>query len=655
MARLQFGVRADYGTNNDLTVFVNNPNGTPEFNLNGNAWQSFNGPGALGFFKFLVLPPVGVVEINYRDNDGERKLCDFNITNTLLTPCLFQSVGFFVGYVGAGSDGIVLSTSVPLIIAPGGGSITLPICASLDGFINQVCGSSTNSASTNSLPPPLQIPSGASSVSFSYRTQDGSCSPEIASNILTEELILPLSVDCTKEDVTVVGGSDGKITIIANGGSGNYEYDWDDLVDFNSAIRVNLPIGSYTVTVKDLVTMLTIQKTVFIEQPALIPTEIDPYFEVPKTQSLHFVIQESPDNCNIFQGLDNVLLRNQKHYDFQGLDYCIKKNQRDSFKIQFRSNLDLHECKLMDFEGNEIDSYIPQLVINNINQTEDFNIRIQNNGSGQSRVYFIGESSIPLPVESGQSFEIFNNGDSFNGIYNIISIETDVVLGQQYLLINMNYIIGAPSSIALARFVNEVINFNIWEFVVSFLTISRGCYYMSIRAFNDSGFDQIAESEPIHLESSHKKTHKIEFTNIDNAFDIDYQNNIAHSVRVESFFFQRLPSGDSDTLRNTNGSLGLLSSKPQRKVNLQFFNLPPYLHELLFLAFKHDVITVDGVSVKAEESLSEPEYRDRYALANSSIIVEQSEWFGTYNGDDLGGISIEGGFVLANNGFIKRT
>lgn len=458
-------------------------------------------------------------------------------------------------------------------------------------------------------------------------------------------------------DVSTAGAMDGAINVNVTAGSGSYSYAWLD--GPITSTRSGLVAGQYEVTVTDLVTAQEIILIGVVNNPSVIPDpgEREPYFEVPKTQSLHFAIEPaSIDNVSTFQQADNILLRNFDFYGFSPGNYCQKKIQNDNFKIQFRSNLENHEVKLSDYDETEILSFVPEKVVEYLGVTEDFNIRIQNHGGMQSRIYFIGELVIPVPVEVGDGFEIFNNADGFNGTYTVQGIETDLVTNEQYLIIEKNYTLGTSSTNAEGRFLNEDLTFDIYEFSVSLATVPEGIYKLTIRAFKtDLSFDQTAESEPIYIKFSHPETNLFQFTNIDNAFDIDYQNNIIHSVRVESHLYQRQPAGDSETLRNTDGSLALLSAKPQRKFNIQLWNLPPYLHELLFLGFKHDVVLFNGMPVIAEDSYGEPEYRDRNLLSNSSIIVESAKWFETYNGDDLGGISIEGGFIIANNGFIKRT
>jgi hypothetical protein len=63
--------------------------------------------------------------------------------------------------------------------------------------------------------------------------------------------------------------------------------------------------------------------------------------------------------------------------------------------------------------------------------------------------------------------------------------------------------------------------------------------------------------------------------------------------------------------------------------------LPPYLHEKLAVAFDCDLVKVNGVEYQSNDSYSDPSYIDRYVLANSSIKLEQVNWLGAYNSDDI--------------------
>ena len=65
-------------------------------------------------------------------------------------------------------------------------------------------------------------------------------------------------------DVSCNGGSDGQITVSADGGNGNYTYSWSN--NANGPINSGLPSGTYTVTVDDGESCMTSQ-SFFVDEP----------------------------------------------------------------------------------------------------------------------------------------------------------------------------------------------------------------------------------------------------------------------------------------------------------------------------------------------------------------------------------------------------
>ena len=58
-----------------------------------------------------------------------------------------------------------------------------------------------------------------------------------------------MQVDAESNNVSCFGGSDGNVTVIADGGNGNYTYMWGN--NQSGATLSNVPAGTYTVTVSD--------------------------------------------------------------------------------------------------------------------------------------------------------------------------------------------------------------------------------------------------------------------------------------------------------------------------------------------------------------------------------------------------------------------
>lgn len=473
-----------------------------------------------------------------------------------------------------------------------------------------------------------------------------------------------LAANATKTDVTVNGGSDGTITVNVTNGSGNYTVTF---VYDNSSVNLSgnnpqtttksgLQAGAYTINVHDLVTDQVLQLHVVINEPIVIPPPDGTKLEVPFLNSLSFVIEQSLDNCDNPQGLDNTLFCEQTFKGFTQPIYYQKLAKCDKPIIQFNSDYPNHSARLIDYITQEVvKTFSVQMVEQNLNKEEQFNVTIRNHTQpGQSRVYF-NSGTPPIPLSKGDSFEIANNADGFNGMYAIADIITDTLLGYQYLVINKNYSLSETTSSASAIFVHHEEDFNVFEFAVDVLDVSNGIYYVQINAINPSGLvGATAVSEPIDIQVEHEGTCLIKYRNTDNAFGITWTTGYIGLLRVESLFgHKRFPGGDRTVSRNSDYSLVKVSAKKQRVLLFETFMLPPYLHEKLSVVFDCDSLQINSIPVQTLEGYAEPSYLDRFLLSNSSIKVEQIGWFDKYNSDDIGTISDQG-FIIANEGFLKR-
>lgn len=438
--------------------------------------------------------------------------------------------------------------------------------------------------------------------------------------------------------------NDGTISITITAGSGNYRITklWDmTTIALSGANPQSTTIGSlppdtYHFTVLDLDTSQSVNLEATTTEPGQTTGPLSNHFFVPKTQSFEFVHEETPDNCGIFQTLDNVRYCKQKHPYYTKTNYFQKVANCDKPKVQFQSNYESHEVKLFKYIGDEfVQNFAPIKKVQNIGVVSDFHIEIADNGAGTSRIYF-DTSSLPLPLNAGDVVTVSANADGFDGNYAIQSVGDDLVNSSQYLIINLNYTAGGSRSSATGTFILNVLDFDIYESLIDFAAIPAGDYYLVATAFTGGNSGTPALSEPIRVAESFPDTNLLRFACDDNAFDIDYSTGILNFVRVESVFFKRFPSGKKETLRNTTGELRNLVSRKQRKTLFESFKLPPYLHEKLSVAYDMDYFSINGVEHQTEDEYKDPDYRVRYGLSNSSILLEQVSWFKTYNGDDLG-------------------
>lgn len=515
---------------------------------------------------------------------------------------------------------------------------------------------------------------------YAYAREIGNTDCAPVSQMIVVSAAASLQATISGTNSTAPGQNDGylQVQVQAAGLSGSIAYitaqpDWEVAeIHANGTLplwiftRGSLAPDTYTVLLTDDITGQTLSLSIVITEPTLPPVDppdpveetVGDFLFVPNMNPLNFVRRTTIDNCNVLQTLDNTLFCEQLFPGYKEAHYYNPIAKCDVLTFQFQSNYmdTLHSIKIKDlYTGATVKQYYPTLKEQNIGRQETYDITITNNGGTQSRVTFnVGD--IPLPIEIGMDFQIQNNADGFDGVYTIVEIQTDELLGTQYIVINKEYTIGTPSTNAEGVFVTDLVEFNVFEFLVNnLIDLSDGEYYFEIIASSDEATIQY-ESEPFQLAVEHEDTNLIEYRNFDNAFDMTWTTGIVCKIRVPSTFFKRLPGGIRETSRNSDESLQKLMAKKHRVVLFEFWDIPPYLVEKLSVLFDCDSILINGVAYQTDEGLSEPKYKEYgYRLANCSINVEQVEWFQKGNSDDLGNVDIDpGGHIVVNGGFLLR-
>lgn len=480
------------------------------------------------------------------------------------------------------------------------------------------------------------------------------CIRNIALDILLQEITYsPLQVSYSVQHVSANGGSDGAITLLPTGGSGSRTYAWGDGPVTQN--RSGLFAGTYTVTITDTVTLEEVDLSIQVNEPSVIPAS-GSFFDIPMLNSLKFINKITPDNITSYQTPDNVLFCDQYFPGFKkGVNYFQKLCKVDRPVIQMLSDFPSHQVFIKNYStGAIVAGFSVDLVEQNVGKVVDYAVTIRNHTgfAGKSRVYF-NVGAIPIPLSIGDSVQVLDNLDGFNGSYAIQEILTDLTLGVQYLVINLSYNIAATSSNATGRFDASTVDYNVYECTLNLSALADGNYYAEVNAWDDSSNQALWTSEPFNLKTTHPDTVLIRYKNVDNAFDVSWTTGYEGIVRIEGILFKRLPGGERETSRDADYTLRKISAKKQRILMLETYMLPPWLHEKLSVVFDLDYFTINGVEYQSSEGYNEPEYIDRFKLSNASIKVEQVGWFTKYNSDDLGTVN-ESGFILTETGFIKR-
>jgi hypothetical protein len=446
------------------------------------------------------------------------------------------------------------------------------------------------------------------------------------------ELVPDLEISATVTDCTANGIDDGTLTLNVLNGSGDYDADFvteSVVVPLTAAdpteVRTGLAPNDYTVTVTDNITGQTRTIVLTIVYPAVVVPDIaGTVFEVPFVNSITFVVPDSND-----QQLDNVLFADQVHPGYDEACYFQPFNQADTPRVQFRSNYLTHKMRLYKVVDDSLVKEFPiELTEENVGSTIDFAIIIKDYSlPNQSKVYF-QSGTIPVPLAIGNTFEVSNNADGFNGLYTIIDKLIEASTGLPILVINLDYTAGGPTSTATGTFDNQLADYNVFESVITLDDVVAGKYYLRIDASDPS--DKYAVSEPIEVKASHGGTLAIIYSNTDNDFGMVFSTGFRGFVRVHASIFKRLTGGERTVTRNSNDSLVKIRARKRRIVEFETDLLPPYLHEKLSCIFDTDYFSINGQAFQASEGYDEPQYTDRSRLSLSKIKLEQLNWFGVF-------------------------
>ena len=465
----------------------------------------------------------------------------------------------------------------------------------------------------------------------------------------------PLAATFSQTNTSASGASDGSISVFPTGGSGVYTYLWDDGPTTQN--RTGLPAGQYVVTITDTGTSETVQLAITIVDPT-IPEPEGTFIDVPSMNSLHFVNDplSVTDSCSNIQGLDNRLLKDQEIYRFNdATEYSQKVCKCDAITTQFYSDYGDFTITLHDYKTDEIVKTFGYLLKEqNIGKTEDYGITIRDHtgNPGQSRVYFT-VGALPIPISVGDTFNVINNGNGYNGGYQVAAIINDATLGYQYLVINKQFVGPGTYVNATGRFVIQSVSFNVFESAHDFTDVEEGCYYIRIFATQNSN-SNVAISEPIDLRVSHPSTNLLEGRNENNEYDITWTTGYVIRMRVESRFYKRKPGGTKKTLRNADYSLLKTSAKKSRVIEFETGYIPPYLHEKLSTFFDLDYPFINKIQVQSANEYEEPDYLEGTLLSTSTIDVEQVGWYDKYNNAGISTID-DGGFIEVESGsYLKR-
>jgi hypothetical protein len=381
---------------------------------------------------------------------------------------------------------------------------------------------------------------------------------------------------------------------------------------------------------------------------AYTPPVRQPYFDVPKMQSLRYVLPGGP-------AFDNTLLADETPLDYTIEPYCQKVAQSDVLVLQALSNY--QGAPVLTIRRSSDDAIaltVPGVKVQTgAGQTASFEVYLKPDPlAGFTRIYF-NEDALPLPFLPGQRVTISSTGTSLDKTYPLHDVLEDAAAAVPYLRIVGTFPSGNIRIDGNLTTVYVVQQYDTYQFVVPFDGVVMGCYYSQITATDTDFADALAVSEPIDVASVHPNTKVIAYRNFDNSDGLNYSHGLVNRQRIVCRFFDRRPAGEKTLLRNDDKELVTLQAATYGKVYFEALLLPSWLHEVLFVALNCDFVKVDEQQVVLEgEYTYEPV--ERYSLGKGSALLERRGFLGGVNRDDTGDpLTGNGPFLLANQRFLK--
>lgn len=114
---------------------------------------------------------------------------------------------------------------------------------------------------------------------------------------------------------------------------------------------------------------------------------------------------------------------------------------------------------------------------------------------------------------------------------------------------------------------------------------------------------EVAKSDLISFKEAHEGTQVIVYGNRINYAKLDYSENPAFMVRVESKFFEQRFPETNESEKESNAKINKLSSTTKVQRQLEAEPFPQYMAKKLTLILQHNAIAIDGKYWEKEESI----------------------------------------------------
>lgn len=373
-----------------------------------------------------------------------------------------------------------------------------------------------------------------------------------------------------------------------------------------------------------------------------------PHLVFSPAQSLRFTQPGNPE----LPDYDNAPLADQAPLNTNNPGFCQLYERGDTVVVQLQSNYGgVPDLSVVPCDGGPaVLTVVPTRVVQGAGVSAAFDAYARREvATGKTRLYF-NDNTLPFPFAAGSRVTLAN-APGLNGTYPVADVREDPAAGVPYLLLSVPYPDSSQRIDVDLTTPYALQGFDTWQAVVPFNAVPVGCHTVRVSVTDPDFGPAVAVSEPLDIAVTHRDTVLVQYRNFDNAFGLNYTAGISSRLRARGSFFGQDNPAQKTTLRESTGKLTLLEASIQRRITLKVYQLPDWLHEKLAVAFCHDYVRVNGLKGIAGEDYSYPP-TPAYALTNGTVQVEQEDFLGAGNRDDVG--DVDGGpFLLANDKFLR--
>jgi len=438
--------------------------------------------------------------------------------------------------------------------------------------------------------------------------------------------------------VTNVGGLDATVTAFVDNTSGlfTFTYSLDGSLFQSSNVFPNVVDGDYTLYVNDGYGCI-VTKT-FSVDTSISTQRASAYAIVPNANPLNWV----QTGTTQYQTIDNTLYNNLYYEGWHKPKWEQLYQTNDGTIInQFRSNYDELSARMVNCDGDIIETFTIEQKTNNLGATDKRDTIAFNKGSNQTGLYFTsGNIYDPDTDEITDTYEL--NGQvpewavvgntiiltgSIVGSYLIKQVVYDSSVQARAVIFDYSWTSGNESEAVIVEITYNKKLYEIHEFEIDLSLFDPGIYQAQI-LMSDSldEYDSVSwTTDDISIKAEHNRTNFIEYYT-SKVSGIDYSTGFIGKIRVKSLdpYLLNDPGIEAEQYSDSRDNTTTIKANSVMGASFYIEEVTGLFKKKLSIIFAHIDLFINGVKWTATEF--ENLTMQRNYLDNVNVTIKQNEY-----------------------------